>query len=91
MILYIIFLYTVLREHYVLLSGDYGLRVTPVPIPNTTVKPQSADGTAGEALWKSRSSPDSLFRDSSMVEHPAVNRRVEGSNPFRGAIFISCT
>ena len=25
------------------------------------------------------------FRDSSAVEQPAVNRRVEGSNPSRGA------
>jgi hypothetical protein len=38
-------------------SGDYGLKATPVPIPNTMVKLQSADGTAGAALWKSRSSP----------------------------------
>ena len=29
-----------------------------------------------------------LFRDSSTVEHSAVNRRVEGSNPFRGAILF---
>ena len=33
------------------------LRVTPVPIPNTTVKPLRAHDTAGEALWESRSSP----------------------------------
>ncbi len=26
-----------------------------------------------------------IFRDSSMVEHPAVNRRVAGSSPARGA------
>lgn len=31
--------------------------VTPVPIPNTKVKNQSADGTAGAALWESRSLP----------------------------------
>jgi hypothetical protein len=30
-----------------------------------------------------------LFLDSSAVEHPAVNRRVVGSNPTRGAIW-SC-
>ncbi len=41
-----------------LASGDYGLKVTPVPMPNTKVKLQSADGTAGEALWKSKSLPD---------------------------------
>ena len=33
------------------------LRVTPVPIPNTKVKPYRADGTAGAALWKSRLLP----------------------------------
>ena len=36
------------------------LRVTPVPIPNTKVKPYRADGTAGAALWKSRLLPGHL-------------------------------
>ena len=31
---------------------------TPVPIPNTTVKTQAADGTALETVWKSRWPPD---------------------------------
>ena len=31
---------------------------TPVPIPNTTVKTQSADGTALETVWESRWTPD---------------------------------
>ena len=35
-------------------SGGNGLKVTPVPIPNTKVKLQSANGTAGVALWESR-------------------------------------
>ena len=30
---------------------------TPVPIPNTTVKTQSADGTALETVWESRWPP----------------------------------
>ena len=30
----------------------------------------------------------SAFLDSSTVEHPAVNRRVAGSNPARGAIIL---
>ena len=33
------------------------MKVTPVPIPNTTVKLHRADGTAGEALWESRTLP----------------------------------
>ncbi len=37
--------------------GDYGGGVTPVPIPNTVVKPSCADGTAGVTLWESRSLP----------------------------------
>src|SRR5580658_4270857 len=41
-------------------SGDHSGRVTPVPIPNTEVKPASADGTWGEAPWESRSSPEYL-------------------------------
>ena len=30
---------------------------TPVPIPNTAVKPSTADGTAGVTPWESRSLP----------------------------------
>src|SRR5512139_536021 len=37
--------------------GDHGGGVTPVPIPNTAVKPSSADGTARVAWWESRTSP----------------------------------
>ena len=36
------------------------LRVTPVPIPNTMVKTQAADGTMLETAWESRWLPDSL-------------------------------
>ena len=45
------------RKHTI--SGDYSLRVPPVPIPNTEVKPQHADGTWLETARESRSSPDS--------------------------------
>ena len=31
---------------------------TPVPIPNTTVKTQEADGTALETVWESRWLPE---------------------------------
>ena len=39
-------------------SGDFVERVTPVPIPNTEVKPLGADGTARVTAWESRKSPD---------------------------------
>ena len=34
--------------------------VTPVPIPNTMVKTQAADGTALETVWESRWLPNFL-------------------------------
>ena len=37
--------------------GGTAERVTPVPIPNTEVKPLWADGTAWVAMWESRSPP----------------------------------
>ena len=39
-----------------LVGGD-SLKDPPVPIPNTEVKLQGADGTAGETRWESRSPP----------------------------------
>ena len=41
--------------------GGYAEGVTPVPIPNTEVKPLWADGTARVAVWESRSPPGILF------------------------------
>ena len=41
------------------ISGGYDERVTPVPIPNTEVKPLSADGTWLDTARESRSLPDS--------------------------------
>ena len=40
------------------------MKVTPVPIPNTTVKLHRADGTAGEALWESRTLPGNKIKSS---------------------------
>jgi hypothetical protein len=39
-------------------SGDQTARVTPVPIPNTEVKPRRADDTARVTVWERRSSPE---------------------------------
>src|SRR5688572_23027709 len=38
-------------------AGDWSVRATPVPIPNTVVKPYSADGTPSERTRESRPSP----------------------------------
>ena len=41
--------------------GGNGEGDTPVPIPNTVVKPLIADGTARVTAWESRSSPGFLL------------------------------
>ena len=40
---------------------------TPVPIPNTTVKTQAADGTALETMWESRWLPDLKKKTTAML------------------------
>ncbi len=58
-----------LRYYYTdQISGGHSGRVTPVPIPNTEVKPASADGTWGEAPWESRASPDLFYPVLSLTE-----------------------
>jgi hypothetical protein len=44
------------KRQYRIFGGN-GEEETPVPIPNTAVKLFSADGTAREAEWESRSLP----------------------------------
>jgi hypothetical protein len=38
-------------------AGGHRSRAPPVPIPNTEVKPATADGTVWETVWESRSLP----------------------------------
>ena len=52
---------------------------TPVPIPNTTVKTQAADGTALETMWESRRAPD--YGDVAQLgEHLPCKQGVKSSN-----------
>ena len=60
--------------------GDHGGGVTPVPIPNTAVKPSSADGTARAAWWESRTSPGFTY---------LPNDKAPGLTP-RGFCFWAC-
>ena len=55
--LYTVIIYKVLRENTI--SGGNGEGVPPVPIPNTEVKPFSAENTSLETGWKDKSPPDS--------------------------------
>ena len=50
-------------ENLIKLLVPMRLGETPVPIPNTTVKTQSADGTALETVWESRWAPDQKKKD----------------------------
>ncbi len=45
-------------DHHI--PGDHTGGATPVPIPNTEVKPSRADDTAAARLWESRALPGSL-------------------------------
>ena len=57
------------------ISGDNSLRDPPVPIPNTEVKPQHADGTWLETARESRSSPDSkldISKEMSFLLHKGL-------------------
>ncbi len=46
-------------DGYQHIPGDHAGGATPVPIPNTEVKPSRADDTAAVRLWESRALPGS--------------------------------
>ncbi len=75
------------------ISGDNCLVVTPVPIPNTKVKSQRANGSAGAALCESRSLPGNLFYGqlAQSVEQRTENPRVPGSIPGLATKTQVCT
>ena len=52
---------------------------TPVPIPNTTVKTQSADGTMLETAWESRWVPDFNGLIAQLGEHLPCTQGVRSS------------
>jgi hypothetical protein len=72
--------------------GGHRSRVTPVPIPNTEVKPATADGTARVGGWESRSlpgihcqKPAGSVATSGLLAVPALPRdRHRGCLPFCG-------
>ena len=59
--------------------GGHGGGVTPVPIPNTEVKPSSADGTWVERPWESRTPPSSHERRTPSDGGPSSFSRPVGS------------
>src|SRR5438876_3896926 len=63
------------------LPGDDTGGATPVPIPNTEVKPSRADGTALATAWESRSPPGIHAKGASTApfEHP--RRQIAPAKP----------
>ena len=53
---------------------------TPVPIPNTMVKPYTADGTMLETAWESRWVPDFYGGVAQLGEHLPCKQGVKSSN-----------
>ena len=51
---------------------------TPVPIPNTMVKTQAADGTILETIWESRWLPDPNFRSGGKDPDRSENKSPHG-------------
>ena len=60
-----------MREHLIYtISGGNGVEDPPVPIPNTEVKLNSAEGTWLDTAWEIRSPPDFI----------SLTRETEGQN-----------
>ena len=56
------------------------LRETPVPIPNTTVKTQAAEGTMLVTAWENRWMPDLYGGVAQLGEHLPCKQGVKSSN-----------
>jgi hypothetical protein len=61
------------------LSGGLGGGETPVPIPNTEVKPSIVDGTAWETEWESRTLPGVNLK--APIDDPTGAFKFIGRNP----------
>ena len=84
---YLSFFY-IYRKDFTFFGGN-SESVTPVPIPNTEVKPLSADGTAREAWWESRSPPILFFVVKPFPSKGRVFFAFGCSLPFFPALFCS--
>jgi hypothetical protein len=67
--------------------GGHRSRVTPVPIPNTEVKPVSADGTACVSAWESRSLPGLFAKPDAHIELSGFSLYAPATRAGRPAIF----
>ena len=66
-------IYTVASNLIYTISGDNGVEVPPVPIPNTEVKLNSAESTWLDTAWEDRSSPDFISLTRETEGHSSAN------------------
>ena len=71
----------------IIASGDDGVEETLLSIPNRTVKLYSANGTARETVWESRTLPGKCGSIAQSVEQRTENPRVPGSIPGEGNFY----
>ncbi len=74
-------------------SGGHGGGETPGLIPNPVVKPSSADGTARETVWESRTPPEQQPPERARflrVRHPSRNRALSHSRSLPWS-FSACS
>ena len=65
----------ILSKELVTFLAAMRLGVTPVPIPNTMVKTQAADGTALETVWESRWLPEFEKRKTRFTSDQRIEKR----------------
>ena len=77
-----------------LIKGSAGFPVsmrlleTPVPIPNTTVKRKTAEGTMLVTVWENRRAPDYYGGVAQLGEHLPCKQGVRSSNLLVSTISI---
>ena len=64
--------------------GGHSGQETPGPIPNPEVKPASANGTAPDRMWESRTPPNILFPMGAICRWPPS--LPFGPDPIRSAV-----
>ena len=70
------------RVHLIPFPVAIRLRETPVPIPNTMVKPEAAENTMLATVWEDRRLPGFNGGIAQLGEHLPCKQGVKGSNPF---------
>ncbi len=78
-----------LRPFFETIPGRNRERATPVPIPNTVVKPLIADGTARVTVWESRTPPGFyIYLKGHTPSTSIIISYITKKEPIQGSFFI---